>query len=443
MNFGELAGRVMAASEAAETEVVAVEQHESLTRFANNSIHQNVTERNTQIIVRAVIGTRVGIAISNDERPDSLKHLARRAGALAKLQPENPDFKGLPKPQPIVRISAFDEATAACSPDERASRVKVICSKAASAACHAAGSVTTLSSHIGVANSHGVFGEFRSTLADASTVIMGSSSSGWAQATALSMDRIDTGALADEALRKVRMGAEPKEFEPGQYAVILDPYATSNLVEMLAFDGMSALAFQEGRSWMNGRIGEKIMADSVTITDDGLDASGLPMPFDFEGTPKRSVPIIKRGVAKTPVYDTFTAGREPDKSTTGHAIPPSTTEHYGPLPMNLFLHPGSDTVESMIRSTKLGIYITRFWYTVPVHPRDAVMTGMTRDGTFLVRDGEIVHPIKSLRFTQSYVRALYHAEAIGSTTRLLRFGMGAGSVPAIKLAEFSFTSSTR
>lgn len=444
MNFREIVEIVMNASPAEQTEVVAIEQDDSLTRFANNFVHQNVTELNAQITVRAVIGTKIGIAVTNDTRSESLQQLAVRAYDVAKLQPENPEFKGLPSPQPVTAVNAFDDAVAECTPARRASSVGVICKRAAMAGCSAAGSMTTSAATIGVANSRGIFAEHRSTMVDASTVIMGNNASGWAQRSAWTLDAIDPEAMADEALTKVRLGIDPVDFEPGEYTVVLDPYATADLVEMLSYDGMGALAVQEGRSWLNGRIGERIMADSVTIVDDGIDASGIPMPFDFEGVPKRAVPIIESGVATGPVYDSFTAGREQDKASTGHATPPSPQGRMGPLALHLFLRPGTTSLEAMIQSTSLGLYITRFWYTRTVHPRDAVITGMTRDGTFVIRNGEIAHPIKSLRFTQSYVEALKYTEAIGAKPQLLRSGLGgATSVPALKLAKFRFTSSTR
>ena len=444
MNFREIADGVIQASKADETEVLAMEQDESLTRFANNCVHQNVTERNVQITVRAVIGTKVGIAVSNDIRPESLRRLASRAYDAAKLQPDNPEVKGLPAPEPITAVEAFDSAVAECTPEERAAGVGVICRKAASTGTSAAGSMTTSSFAIGVANSKGIFAEHRSTMTDASTVIMGNNSSGWAQSTGWRVESIDPEALAEEALRKVRLGIDPVNFEAGEFPVILDPYATADLLEMLAFDGMGALAVQEGRSWMNGRLGERIMADSVSIIDDGLSTDGMPWPFDFEGVPKKVVPIVSAGVAVTPVYDSFTAGREAGKQSTGHATPPSPQGRFGPAPMNLFLRTGTTSLEAMIKSTKLGLYITRFWYTRTVHPRDAVVTGMTRDGTFVIRDGEIAHPIKSLRFTQSYLEALKYTEAIGPEARLLRSGFGgATKVPPVKLAKFRFTSATR
>jgi predicted Zn-dependent protease len=444
MNFREIADLVLSASHADETEVLAMEQDESLTRFANNCIHQNVTERNVQITVRSVIGTKVGIAVSNDVRPDSLRQVAARAYEVARLQPDNPEFKGLPENQKPASVAAFDVAVAECTPEQRAALVAVVCKKASASGYSAAGSVTTSSLTMGVANSKGILAERKSTLADLSTVIMGQTSSGWAQSSGWRLNSIEPEALADEALFKVRRGEDPADCEAGDYPVILDPYATADLLEMLAFDGMGALAVQEGRSWMNGRLGQRVMAESVNIVDDGLSLDGIPWSFDFEGVPKKVVPIVASGVVLTPVFDSFTAGREEGKKSTGHATPPSPQGRFGPAPMNLFLRPGTSSVEEMIRSTDRGLYITRFWYTRTVHPRDAVVTGMTRDGTFLVRNGEIAHAVKSLRFTQSYVDALKNVEAIGRTSRLLRSGFGgATSVQAVKLNQFRFTSATR
>src|SRR5262249_23702489 len=265
------------------------------------------------------------------------------------------------------------------TPEARAMRVAVICRKAAGTGCVAAGSLTTSSFSIGVANSKGVFAEHRATTTDLSTVVMASNSSGWAQSSGWRLSSIEPESIADEALAKVRRGIDPVDFDPGDYSVILDPYATADLVEMLAFDGMGALAVQEGRSWMNGRLGQRVMAEVVNLVDDGMNMNGIPLPFDFEGVPKKVVPIVASGVVLTPVYDTFTAARENGKQSTGHATPPSPQGRFGPVPINLFLKPGTATLEDMIASTKLGLYITRFWYTRTVHPRDAVVTGMTRD----------------------------------------------------------------
>jgi len=446
MKFREVADTVLTASSRAgidETEVVCVRQDESLTRFANNHIHQNVTETNYEITLRCVAGTRVGTAVSNDLRTESLRELVERAAYLAKLQPENPEFKGLPGPAPTQSIQAFDRDTGACKPAMRAAGVGVACKKAAAMGFTAAGSMTTGAITFSVANSKGVFAEFESTLVDASTVIMNGIASGWSQSSGWKLDAVNWETMADEALQKVRIGQKKVDCDPGEMTVILDPFATADLVGMLSYDGVSGLAVQEERSWMNGRSGEKIMSPEVSIFDDGMDLRGIPLPFDFEGQPKQRVNLIDNGTCGDPVYDTHTASRRPGLKSTGHAMPPSARWTSGPLPLNLFLQPGTSNVEEMVRSTKRGLYITRFWYTRPVHPRDVVVTGMTRDGTFLVENGEIVGATKSMRFTQSYIEALAAVASIGGKLKVLKSGGATIGVPAIKLDHFRFTSATK
>jgi predicted Zn-dependent protease len=443
MNFRQIADTVMAASQSDETEVVCIRQDESLTRFANNHIHQNVTEANYDITVRCVVGTRVGTAVSNDIRADSLRTLVKRASDLARLQPENPEFKGLPGAAPVQPIAAFDPDAASCTPAQRAAGVGIACREAAAMGYTAAGSMTTGVSTLSVANSKGVFAEFESTIANASTVIMNGKASGWSHSSGWRLDAVNWDQMAKETLEKVRIGQRVVEIEPGTMPVILDPFATADLVGMLAYDGMSGLAFQEERSWMNGRTGERLMSPEVTIFDDGMDTRGIPMPFDFEGQPKRRVAMVDRGVCGSPVYDSLTANRRAGLQSTGHAMPASAGGVYGPLPLNLFMQPGTSNLEDMIRSTRKGLYITRFWYTRPVHPRNVVVTGMTRDGTFLVQDGEIVGATKSMRFTQSYIEALNGVAAVGSRLRVLKGDGSIICVPAIQLNQFRFTSATR
>ena len=442
MNFKQIADTILAASQADQTEIVYRRRDESLTRFANNHIHQNVTETNHEILVRSISGSRCGTAISNATHPDNLRNLARVALDLAKQQPENPDFKGLPGPSPISSTTCFDPAVANCSPAERAKGVGVICRKAGEAGYTAAGSMTTGAMRLGVANSKGVFTECETTLVDGSTVVMSPTSSGWAQASGWKLGSVAWDELADEAVRKTRIGENPVDGQPGEFTVILDPYATSDLLGMMAGDGMSAQAYQEERSWLNGRLGKQVLSPMITIVDDGLDPAGIPMPFDVEGQPRQHVTIVEDGVCRNIVYDSYTAGRQPGAVSTGHAMEQAASERIGPLPMNLFLRPGTSNVDEMIASTKDGLYITRFWYTRPVHPRDVVVTGMTRDGTYIVRNGEIAGAVKSLRFTQSYVNALAGTMALGKTCKTLWAG-GTCNVPAIKLERFNFTSSTR
>ena len=177
------------------------------------------------------------------------------------------------------------------------------------------------------------------------------------------------------------------------------------------------------------------------IWDDGLDPAGIPTPFDYEGVPKQKVAMISQGIARNVVYDSYRAGKEFGKISTGHAQPAPST--IGPIPSNIFLAPGDATVQEMIASTERGLYITYFHYTRPIARKPVIVTGMTRNGTFLIEKGEISAPVKNLRFTQSYLQALNQVNAIGRETKLLPFwDIGCLSVPAVKLDEFTFTGTT-
>jgi predicted Zn-dependent protease len=276
-------------------------------------------------------------------------------------------------------------------------------------------------------------------LADINTVIMADDSSGYAAATAWKVGGINAEAIGAEAVEKALRGRHPRELPPGRYPVILEEYAVADIMDTLAYLGFGALAVQEGRSFMVDRFGEQIMSDAISIWDDGLDPTGLPMPFDFEGVPRQRVDLIKRGVAEAVVYDSYTAGKE-GKASTGHGLPAPNT--HGPVPGHLFMAPGEVNKEEMLAAMERGLWVTRFHYTVPVHPKLAIVTGMTRDGTFLVEKGEISYPIKNLRFTQSYVEALAKVELVGRTTRLQQSWFGGTRVPALKVAEFEFTGAT-
>jgi PmbA protein len=306
----------------------------------------------------------------------------------------------------------------------------------------ASGALTTSIFEVAVANTLGTFAYHPTTYADINTVIMSDTSAGYASALALDVNDLDFRAIGLEAVEKCLHSQNPRSLEPGEYTVILEPYAVQDFVQMMAYTGLSAVALQEGRSFMSGKIGQQIVDSHISIWDDGLSPDGMPWPFDFEGVPKQRVDLIEGGVARGVVYDSYRAGKEHGKESTGHALPAPNT--FGPFPLNTFFAPGDATIEEMIASTDLGLYVTRFHYTRPAEPTKVVITGMTRDGTFLIKDGEIAHPVRNLRFTQSYLEALNHVDMIGKEPRLL-LGMGdiaRDSVPALKLSKFMFTGAT-
>lgn len=433
------AEKALSHSQADQTEVVIVAQESQLTRFANSTIHQNVSEWDVEIRVRAVLGKRYGVATTNILSQESIERAVDTAIDIARRQPEHPDFHSLPEPQPIPTIDAFDEAVARCSPEERARGVGVICRQAQDAGLTAAGAFETTTMEIAVVNSLGVFAYHPLTQADLQTVIMGEDSSGWAQQTAWRLDNVHPEVVGAEAVERALRGRHPRDLEPGVYPVVLEEYAVQDILHMFSYLGFGARAVQEGRSFMAGRFGERLVDPRISIWDDGLDIHGLPLPFDFEGVPRRRVDLIKEGVAVGVVYDTLTAARE-GKRSTGHALP--APNPMGPIPGHLVMAPGDTTKEAMIQNLDYGILVTRFWYTRPVHPKETIITGMTRDGTFVIKNGEIAYPVRNLRFTQNYLEALNHVIAVGNSLKRLRGMLAVDRMPALCLGEFAFTGAT-
>lgn len=440
--ISEIARTALGTSKADQTELVVMSSNSSLTRFANNSIHQNVAETNAILRVRVVLGKRVGVSESNDLTPDGVKRAVETARAIAQLQPENPDFASLPAPLPIPQLNAFVPATANVTPEARALLVRAICKQADANKLTAAGAFKTETYELAVANSVGTFAYHPGTIADIHTVMMGDSASGYASAASPDVRDLHSEPIARDAIQKALRSRNPIALQPGEYTVVLEETAVSDLLEYLGWLAFNALAVQEDRSFMKDHFGDKLMADSVTIGDDALSPDTFGVPFDFEGVPKQRVTFVESGVARAVAFDSATA-RKDGKQSTGHSLPAPNT--VGPVPMHMFLSPGDSTKEEMIRSVTRGVLVTRFWYTRVVHPLHVTMTGMTRDGTFLIEHGEITQPIKNMRFTTSYLDAMKHVQRISGQTKLIRDDwMGRASrAPSILADGFNFTGATQ
>ena len=438
----EIADTILGLAKADQTEVVIAAENEYLTRFAANAIHQNVAETDVNIRVRSVVGQRIGLASTNDLSEAALAEVVRNAETAAGLQRENPEFRSLPEPRLFLPVDAYAESTAACSPEQRAEGVGSIVRRAKGSGLTASGSFSTSAEELLVANSLGTRAYHAGTTAHVMSVVMGDTGSGYAADIAQNVVDIDPDEVGRIAVDKALRSANPEPIEPGAYTVILEESAVANMLFFLGYMGLGALSVQEGRSFMAGRFGEKVTGDRITIWDDGLDPRGLPLPFDFEGVPRRRVSLIEKGVARDVVYDSFTAGREAGKTSTGHALPPPST--FGPVPLHLFMDGGSSTVEEMIASTDRGIWVTRFHYTNPVHPVKTILTGMTRDGTFLIEDGRVSRPLRNLRFTQSILEAFANVEALGREAKMVRSGFGGfvSFAPPAKIRGFRFTGTT-
>jgi len=426
---------VLERSPAQQTEVMVTEWDSALTRFANNGIHQNVAERNVSVRVRLVKDGKTGVASINQLNEAAATDVLKRAVAIADLQPRG-EVVPMPGPAKTQQLEAWSDATAAATPEERADFVEVVCLKAGRAGLKAFGAFGTSAGQLALANSLGVFHHQRSTQATINSVVMGEAGSGYADRGAIDVRELDRNDLADEVIEKAQRNQNAQPVEPGVYEVVLEEYAVAEMVEFMSFMGFSALAAQEERSFM--RLGEQITGDQVSIWDDGLDRTGLPASFDFEGVPKQRVDLITRGVASGLVYDMQTATRA-GRQSTGHGLPAPNTE--GPFAVNLFMEPGTAAKAELASDIKRGIWVTRFWYVRIVHPKASIITGMTRDGTFLIENGRITRPVKDLRFTQSILEALTGTVALGRSTKLqVAEYLGGSRVPAVRLEAFTFTS---
>jgi predicted Zn-dependent protease len=260
---------------------------------------------------------------------------------------------------------------------------------------------------------------------------------GYAEGVSMDATTIDAAAIGHEAAAKARASDNPVAIEAGDYPVVLEEYAVVDITDMLGYTGFSALAVQEERSFFEP--GRRIGSDLVSIVDDGFDPAGLPASFDYEGVAKQRVPLVVNGVCREVVYDSQTAARA-GRESTGHGLP--APNPYGPFPLNAVMAAGTTPREELIGGLERGLLITRFHYTNVVHPKLAIITGMTRDGTFLVEGGKLVGPVRNLRYTQSYLDALAGVSAVSSSRKTIRGFLGAAVVPALRIDGWTFTGVT-
>ncbi len=438
-----LAGRTvqMAISAgASEAETLVMSSSSALTRFANNRIHQNVASEDSGVSVRAVIGKRVGVASTNREDDASLFACCEAAVEAARLAPEDAAFPGLPQPRPLSLEDRACATTRTFGAGERAAAVGTIVEHCASRGLTAAGQVSVSDTVIAVANSLGVDAGMPGTTCRATVLAMGpDEGSGWASFAGRDTSLLDAGSLGEQASSLALRSASPRDLDPGEYTVVLAPDAVAELVQFLGWYGGSAKAVAEGRSFMTGHLGERMMSQSVSIVDDALAPHALGLTFDFEGMPKSRVALVEGGVVGEPVTDSYWAART-GRRDTGHALPAPNS--FGPIPLDLEMAPGDATPASLIASVERGVYVTRFHYVNIEDPVTATLTGMTRDGSFMIEDGRLTHPLRNLRFTQSAVAALASVGGLSSERRMVGEEGGA-LAPYALLERFAFTGRTR
>lgn len=438
----ELARRAVSLTAADAAEAVVTSEDTALTRFADNRIHQNTASLDTGVTVRAIVGTRTGVASTNRLDDDALASCCASAAAAARIAPEDPQFPGLPAPRAVVTPDRVRASVRGYDAEARARAAQAMIEQSATRGLTAAGSVAVACYTVAVASSTGVDVGMSVTSMRATVLSMAEhGGSGWASHLAGGTEGFSAEALGDQAAGLALRSADPVALDPGDYTVILAPEAVSDMLDFLGYLGFGAKPFFEKTSFLTDRVGEQLLSERISIVDDATSERTLGMTFDFEGMPRQRTPLIEAGVARGPVTDSYWAAKL-GMPNTGHALP--APNPYGPMPMNLEIAAGDTRVEDMIASVKRGVYVTRFHYVNAEDPIKAILTGMTRDGTFLIEDGRLTNPVRNLRFTQSAIEALRSVSAVGSDRMLVGPEEGGASlVPALLLERWAFTGQTR
>ncbi len=435
----ELFGKVLKYSCAEETEASITGTSYSLTRSANNAIHQNVSEEDLNISVRAVSDHRTARASTNKTDDDSIRETCEAALELARLQPPDPEMLPLPGPQTYRVVNRLDQETAQLSPQVRAETVRQVIDRAEKDHLTAAGVFSSGSSAQALYNSRGISAFHEESVSEFSVTMLGETSSGWAKRTGQQGRTLGVDELADRAARKALSSREPREVPAGKYTVILEPSAVMDLLGFFLLD-FGGLAVDEQRSCFTGRVGAKVMGENIQIHDDVYHPSQSGAPFDGEGVPRQRVTLVENGVVKNLVYCRQTAQKMKTQPT-GHGFP--LPNEYGEAPLNLVFEGGHHSEEEMIRSTTRGLLVTRFWYIREVDPYTKILTGMTRDGTFLIEDGELKYGVKNFRFNQSLLEMLNQVEMMSAPVRAAGEESVEMVVPTMKVKDFNFSSITK
>ena len=380
-----------------EAEAVAHVEHSGLARFAGSEVHQPTLIENAMVTLRVVHGNRTGVATTNKIDAAGLEEVARRAADAAESVPPDESFPGLAPPAELPAVDGYDKETAALDAAAQA--------RLAAAAIDAGGDVpvygffTSAVTELAVASTTGLSVAQEMTDATALVVAANEDGSGLCGAHRLACGRDRPQPRRARSLGQGAADESGRETEAGVYRAVLEPYAFADLLDYFSHDSFGALGLLEERSYFTGRLGEQVFDEKISIVDDALDPRGLPKAFDFEGTPKQRVKLVENGVACGVVWDRATAAQAQDAETTGHA-PPAELRDWGPLPSALSVQPGdAESIDELAERVGDGLYVTRLHYLGVVHPREGIITGMTRDGTFRIRDGKIAEPLVNLRFT--------------------------------------------
>lgn len=424
---------------AEETEVHVDEVGSALTRFANNAIHQNVAEHGLTISVRTVVDGRTARVTTNRTDEDALRAAVASSLSLAHSQPKDPNLLSLPGKQHYKPVKRFVAATAKLSAADRARAVRKACDLAVRNGQVAAGIFSSGQTQMAIGNSRGLFAAHRQTQAEFSITMQESGAASWAKANASDVRGINSQALAERASRKAHLAVNPQELAPGHYNVILEPAAVLDLVGFMFYD-FAATALEDKRSCFNERVGTQLFGKNISISDNAYHPLQLGAPFDGEGMPRQKVLLVDRGVPRNLVFSRASAKRA-RKPPTGHGF--ALPNEYGEAPMNLVFSGGDSSREEMVASTDRGLLVTRLWYIREVDPYEKVLTGMTRDGLFLVEGGKVTRAVRNFRFNQSILEMLRNVQQMTPAVRAAGEEAFEMVVPAMKVSGFHFSEPTK
>jgi predicted Zn-dependent protease len=430
----------MGYSKADKTFVMLTGGKNNLTRFANNIIHQNVMQKNYTVKVVSIVDGKVGIASGNVFHPDKLEEIVNNSYLIAKLQTKESEYIETTEKFEYGDLSIYDKKTAEFSEEDRANAVNEIISMCTKENLSAAGTFYTGDNLLTMLNSSGNFTYFsNSECGFTLTTTNDQDGTGYADDYAYKIQNLDYIEETKIAIEKAKKNRDRVILKPGYYTALLEPLCTTVFVDFLSYLGFGGQAFRYGNSFMCNKIGEKITGDNITIEDNCFYPYTMGFPFDFEGTTKKQVVLVENGIAKGVVHDNKTAKHFGVKST-GHALPLDST--MGPIPLHLRLKHGKSKYEDMIKSIEDGILVTQFFYDNVVDPMLPSITGMTRDGTFLIKNGEIVGACKNVRYNAEILKLFSNVKMIGNKYKSNMSGGTVTAAPAILVDGFHVSSSS-
>jgi predicted Zn-dependent protease len=440
----ELADRIVTLARAraadAEIEVTVRQGSEALTRFATSFIHQNVASEINHVLVRVALdGRNASTSVDGPADDESLGRAIDNVLEAARVRPPDPDWPGLAPRADAPEVDHFDEATAVATPDERARRVRAFVD--AAGGLETAGFCSTTTVQLAFANSAGQRLAGRGTAAEIDGIARTPTADGSSRRVAVRLADLDGRAVGERAAGKARTASDPTDLAPGRYQVVLEPDCVANILSFLLVAGFNGKAVEEGRSF--ARVGETQFDRSITLRDDVTDPGTLGVAFDIEGSPKRPLDLVRDGVTSGLLHTRRTA-KAVGVESTGHAVEGGAA--WGALGANLIIAAGDRSVDRLIAGVERGVLVTDFWYTRILDPRTQVVTGLTRNGVWLVEDGRVVRPVTNLRFTQSFVDALGPDAVRGISAERALVLAGWDSiylVPSLHLASWNFTGGAK